>query len=129
VSTNNAFIDTVKELSGGGTLADLHRDLTALVGEVRSSGKAGTLTLQLKVRPGKGGQTSQVFVEDTITVKTPKVEREVTVFFADDNNRLGRNDPRQPKLFGPPAEVKQFATGTAGPESTVVNQATGEIIE
>jgi len=112
----NLFTETLAAMSGGNTELELHHKLKELIGHVRSTAKKGTITLTLTVKPGKGANTAQLVIEDDVIVKMPKMEREITVFFADDNNTLSRNDPRQPKLTFTPRS-------TAGVDTT-----TGEIL-
>lgn len=107
VITTNAFLDALKEIRGGETLAELHHAINALVGAVRSVGKTGTLTLKLNVALAQGS-TATVVVTDDLTVKEPKPDREITILFADEANRLSRRDPRQPKL--PPMDEARPAT-------------------
>lgn len=117
---SNDFLTTLNELQGGATVADLNQALQALVGDVRSIGKPGTLTLTLKVSPKASG--SQLIISDEIKLAPPKPDREITIMFADDNNHLTRRDPRQPKLDGlQSADVRSFPIA--------VNHTTGEISE
>lgn len=119
----NVFLNTLEELASGQTAVELDEHLKNLIGAVRATGKKGTLTLQLSVKPGPNQMSSQLIIEDTVTVKPPKVGRDVSVFFADENNFLSRNDPRQPKLWSSPPAVRPIAA------PATVNAATGEIVE
>lgn len=119
----NVFIETLEDLSGGSTALELHKGLTDLIGQVLATNKKGQLVLSITVKPGTSANVAQVLLVDEVQVKFPKVAREVSVFFADGQNRLSRNDPRQPKLFDPrPAPLPASVPVT-------VNQATGEIVE
>lgn len=119
----NNFLNTLTELRGGETQADLHRELEKLVGAVRSVGKAGELNLKLKVALAKGS-THTLVVTDEVTIKEPKADREITILFADDANKLSRRDPRQPKL--PSMEPKNFRPRAVNEN---VNVETGEVRE
>ena len=125
--SGNAFLEALRELRSGESLADLHEALRSLVGHVRSVGKSGTLTLTLSVSLAKGS-THTLVIADELKLKEPKPDREVTFMYADDDNRLSRRDPRQPKL---PAmdvsEVRRFNRPHAVNET--VNPRTGEISE
>ena len=105
----NAFLAALTDLRGGETLAELHHALIQLVGDVRSIGKTGKLTLTLNVALAKGS-TATILVTDELKLSEPKPDKEVTIMFADDNNRVSRRDPRQPDLTGlaEPGEVKAF---------------------
>lgn len=116
---SNAFLDLVRDVREGVAQAELHRHILDLVGSVRSVGKAGELTLKLKIAPA-AGNSEALLVTETITVKAPEPARESTLLFADDNNRLSRNHPNQPKLPSmdrQPAEVRQMrAVGSSSSE-------------
>ena len=121
--TQNGFLTTLRELRGGETMLDLHREIEKLVGDVRAIEKAGSITLTVKFSLAKGTPNT-LLITDEIKVNTPKADREVTILFADDSNRLSRRDPRQPRLPG--VEPKQFRPRAVGESA---NTSTGEISE
>lgn len=93
-----------------GELSDALHDLLAAV---KDTGKPGSLTLQIKVKPAAKGNAEQVLVSDLVVAKKPAVERPESIFFLDDSGNLSRSDPRQPELPGirevprtPAAEAK-----------------------
>lgn len=113
---NNAFLETIRELNGGALLADLHRAMIDLVGDVRSVTKAGSLTLTINIGLAKGNAET-ILVSEDIKVKAPKPDRQTTILFADNNNRLSRYHPNQPKLptmddgklrAAEPGELREF---------------------
>ena len=122
----NVYLNTLEELAGGQTAVELHQHFRDLIGAVRTTGKKGSLTLTLVVKPGPNASSTQLLIEDAVAVKPPKVGRDVSVFFADDHNLLSRNDPRQPKLWPPPAASPVPAAAAA---PLVVHPVTGEIAE
>jgi len=124
--TTNSFLAALQDLRGGETLNDLHVELMKLVGDVRSLGKAGTLQLTIKLAP-QG--TATLVVTDEIKATPPKPEKEFTVLYADDANRLSRRDPRQPKLpeMQSPSDVRQFSRPIAVGDD--VDRETGEVKE
>lgn len=95
----------LRSLRRGNAIADLDDALAQLVASVRETGKAGTLTLKLRVEPAdKDSRT--VFVTDEIASKLPKREPGKSIFYIDHQGRLTRNDPDQPDL---PGLVKDLA--------------------
>lgn len=105
----NGFIETVQEMRNGATAADLEEALADLVRAVRDTGKGGTITYTLALKPaGKGGGDA-FLVADAIKVKAPTLERGTTVFFANRDGLLQRESPRQPQLAG--LKVAEEATG------------------
>lgn len=71
--------------------------LAALVKKCEDTGRAGTLTIALKLKPGKAGQ---IEIFDEIKVTEPKEERGSSLVFATVEGNLDRKDPRQGELEG-----------------------------
>lgn len=98
---SKSFFDTLRTLRKGKTVIELDDAVTELIEKVKSTGRAGELTLKIKVKPvGKGGDVDQVNVEDDVVMKLPRFERGVTMFFVTDDNSLVRTDPRQGEIPG-----------------------------
>lgn len=93
------FFDTLRDIRGGQVIDDLAEQMQELVRAVESTGKAGTLTLTLEVKPFKSAE-SAVVVKDEIKLKKPKHESQGTVLFATVDGNLQRNHPAQDELPG-----------------------------
>lgn len=103
------FLKTVEQLADGRTASDLDDALLTLVAAVRHTGKKGTLTFSLTVKPAsKDGHA--LILDDDVKLKLPVMERAATILFATDTNELSRSDPRQPELAGlrRPVDVTPF---------------------
>ncbi len=96
----STFIETLGELRKGTTLEELSTKLTVVVQAVRDTGKPGSLSFTLKVKPASKGDTGVLMLEDSITTKVPQLERGATVFFATKDNSLSTRDERQLELEG-----------------------------
>lgn len=92
------FTDTLRELRGGVVMDELGEALNKVVGAVRDTGKMGSLTLTIKVKPASKGNLDTMFLEDTLKVNAPENDKGATVFFATPEGNLQRNDPRQTAL-------------------------------
>jgi hypothetical protein len=94
------FFETLRELRGGTTLEELGNALADVVSAVEATGKPGTLVLKLTVRPPRKGSAtaSYLTIEDDVTTKVPRRDREDTVFFPLADGSLSRQDPRQRDL-------------------------------
>jgi hypothetical protein len=89
----------LSHLDYGALLPSLSEDLQLLTKEVKASGRAGTLSLTLKIKPT--GNRGQVEITSDSTLKRPKADPAKSIFFATDKGELLRDDPRQKKLpFG-----------------------------
>lgn len=104
-------LDTFREIRRGDLVTDLSLELHDLVAAVRGTGKRGTLTLSLTIRPASAGDVNLLMLEDDIKVTLPKASKAATVLYATDDNVLQRKDPRQPELTGlrSPATVTPIA--------------------
>jgi hypothetical protein len=94
---NNNFLATLQRHRGGAILEEASTLLQELVAAVATTGKGGTLTIKLSVKPATRGQ-SAVVVQDKITCAPPKVEAEASFWFATNEGELRKDDPRQAAL-------------------------------
>lgn len=78
----------------GHAAAEASEGLNSLIEAVVEHGKAGTLSLVIKVRPAGSGHHT-VFVTDEVKLNLPTGDREQALFFVDDDCNLCREDPRQ----------------------------------
>lgn len=91
------FAAVLQDINNG-TLADqLALDVQDLVRAVRDLGRKGTLTLKVEVAPRKGN-SSALNVTARRELKLPQEEPVESVFFADGEGNLLRDDPRQMAL-------------------------------
>jgi hypothetical protein len=95
------FAAWLQEQRNGGLHAELSERLAELVSACLEHGKAGTLTLSVKVAPNKDGVTVTIF--DDVKAKAP-ADRGAAIFYADDHGNVSRRDPRQPELPLKPIE-------------------------
>jgi hypothetical protein len=94
----NGFEKTLRELRQGAALSELTEGLYALVAQVRETGRPGKMIWKLKVKPASRGDGVTLMLEDEVEVKGPPTIRPQTIFFATEDGRLQRNDPRQKEL-------------------------------
>jgi len=104
--------DVVGDLRKGAALADLNDEYQKVVKAVRETGKSGTVTLKLTIKPN--GET--VFVDDDISSKPPKPAKNTSMFYADEDGGLHRRDPRQ-------GEMTLSAVAPGGGTGTVTGEA------
>lgn len=94
------FCDVLRQLRHGGSVANLTKELRDLVSAVRETGRRGKLVLTIDVKPASTGDATALTLADAVKVTYPTSEKVETLFFADVQNVLKRNDPRQPELSG-----------------------------
>ena len=95
-----SFVDTIREIRGGSSIAELTEQLVELVAAVKETGRAGKLTYTLLLKPASKGDGNVLMVSDQLKVAKPTLDRAQTVFFVNNDNGLQRNDPRQIALPG-----------------------------
>lgn len=93
------FAELLTTIEQGEAHAEASRALHDLVSAVMDVGKAGVLTITVKVEPVKGNK-GQVLVGVQVAAKPPKSSPGAGVFFVDDAGNLSRHDPRQMVLDG-----------------------------
>jgi hypothetical protein len=90
------FAAILQEQRQGAAHDELTKALQDVVAGVLDTGKMGTLTLALKVKPSPDGISVLVF--DEVKAKVPENDRPASIFYGDDNGNLHRTDPRQTEL-------------------------------
>ena len=114
------FTQTVESLRFGTLSDELTDSMRDLVAACATTGRAGKLTLELTLKPGKGGQ---IEVFDDVKVKLPKSEKGSSLMWATLENNLARNDPRQMEIEG----LRRVDTSPGAEQLRRVDPATGEI--
>lgn len=73
--------------------------LHEVIAAVAETGKAGSVTITLKVEPDK--KADGIFrVTDAVKLVIPKHDRATSIYFRDSTGNLTRNNPNQPELEG-----------------------------
>lgn len=94
------FASFLREQSGGQLHDELSSKLHELIEAIRETGKAGSISLKIDIKPIAGTDGRTLTVTDTVAAKLPKTERPKSIFFATDDGNLSRTDPRQPVITG-----------------------------
>lgn len=103
------FLSALGEQSGGKAMIVAGLKLAELIEAVKGTGKKGTLTLSIELRPAEkefGGNVVGVMSNIDIKIKKPDLPLAETFFFVDDDGNLTRNDPRQEEMFAERKEVR-----------------------
>ena len=94
---DGAILGVLTEHRRGAVISDLSQALREVAGAVQLVGKSGTVTLKLKVAIAQGTSGTLV-ISDEVIAKLPKAEKQGSIFFADPDNNLVREDPAQSTL-------------------------------
>lgn len=90
--------DTLRDIRKGMVAEAAGEELATVVRAVTATGKPGSLTIKLTVKPQKG-DSEQVVISSKISASAPAADMPEAIFFADVDGDLHRNDPRQPEMF------------------------------
>lgn len=101
----NSFDVTLREMRHGKSLGELSEELGKLIEAVKTTGKAGSLTYKLTVKPASAGDSVTVQLDDDVIAKIPRSSRGASIFFVTDANTLTRQDPRQREFSLAPVAV------------------------
>ncbi len=93
------FDQTLREINNGRLVAELTEELTKVIAAVRRSGKTGSISLTLKLKP-RGETNEQLEVIPTVKGTKPEASRPISIFFVNSDNGLQRDDPTQHTLPG-----------------------------
>ena len=96
-----AFAIFLTELNEGSTHAAITGDLAELLRTVQATGRAGSLTIKVKVAPAtrtNSGSVDKVNITADRTLALPKPEGQVDFFYLTDDGETTRNHPRQHDL-------------------------------
>lgn len=94
---DSAILTVLQHHRCGTLLTDLSEGLREATEAARREGKQAVLTLKIILKPA-GKVPGALTIQDDVKVTLPKPERVESIFFADENGALHRNDPRQKEL-------------------------------
>lgn len=97
--------DVLREIRRGRAVDHATDLLAEVVRAVDLTGKAGSLTITLKIKPEKGGG-SQKTISAEVKAKRPELDVPDAVFFSDDSGDLHRADPKQNEMFAEAGKTK-----------------------
>lgn len=92
------FLNIIQQHKQGAAITDLSAALKQVTSAVQLTGKAGSVTLTMNIAPAtKGDPTTLVFLTK-VKVKAPETEAPGSIFYADEDFNLVREDPKQARL-------------------------------
>lgn len=95
----------LKEIRRGNFMQELGFFLAGLTQDVIATQKQGTISIKLVVKPSKVADNA-IEIHDTLSATPPKKEVKPTLYFADAEGALTRDDPNEIPLPMKVVEVK-----------------------
>lgn len=95
-ATVRPYAAVLQEIDGGKVHATASAQLASLVEAITSTGKSGSLTLTLKIKPASRN-SDVLIVTGAVGIKAPAPEAAESTFFVH-NGALSRDNPKQPEL-------------------------------
>lgn len=89
------FTEWLLKQGHGKLAAELTDKLDQLVQAVHTTGKAGTLTFQVTLKPLDKGNGDVLTATDKVALKLPAQDRPASLFFVTAEGHLSQNDPKQ----------------------------------
>lgn len=90
--------DVLRDIRRGRAVEQATRLLAEVVRAVDETGKPGSVTLTLTVKPEKGGGSQKTIIA-AVKAKKPEGDIPEAVFFSDPDGDLHRTDPAQSEMF------------------------------
>lgn len=95
VTPRGDILETLKNIRGGDCVYELTQELEKVVDAVRDTRKKGIVKLEIAVQPLHKDDEYQMLLLDKIDSTVPRHDKAPTIMFANKQNVLSRNDPRQ----------------------------------
>ncbi|MFW8567033.1 hypothetical protein [Orrella sp. 11846] len=90
--STKSFSDVLQELRYGTLHDELSEKLQEVVNACVETGRVGSLQLNIKLKPGLGGELE---ITDQIKTTVPELAKASSIMWATPEGNLSRQDPRQ----------------------------------
>jgi len=108
---SNQFITTLALIRKGELVGELSALQAQAVAAVRLTGQAAEIHIKVRYVPVTKGDGGAITIREDTSIKLPKPEKAMSIFFTNEENGLQKNDPRQEELKfrAVPGGVKEAA--------------------
>lgn len=116
----NQFVDVLQQIQYGSLNEELSEKLQKLVQACESTQRLGSISLTLKLKPGRGN-SGQMEITPIVKVQIPEAERGSAILFVTPEGHLQTQDPRQKNLELQQVEPKKPLKFTEQNKSVAVS--------
>lgn len=95
---DRAALNILEAHKNGRIITDLSAALKQVTAAVQLTHKGGSVTLTMKVTPASKGDASTLIFLPKVKVSVPEAETPGSIFYADEDFNLVREDPNQTRL-------------------------------
>lgn len=95
---DRAFINIASAHKGGAIITDVSAALKQVTAAVQQTGKSGKVTLTMSLRPAGAASVGTLVFEAKVKATAPETPSPASIFYADGDFNLVREDPSQTKL-------------------------------
>lgn len=104
------FLNIIQQHKAGAAISDLSAALKQVTSAVQLTGKTGKVTLEMTVTPATKGDPGTLVFLTKVKAKAPETEAPGSIFYADEDFNLVREDPKQARL-----PLKELETPVTAP--------------
>ena len=105
--------DILRDIRRGAAVEEATMALANVVKATDETGKAGSVTITITVKPSKHGGPEKV-LQCEVKAKTPLADIAPAIFFSDEDGDLHRHDPTQEEMRFTEAPTSVHDAGTGG---------------
>jgi len=95
---DGAFLNIIQAHRGGSIISEISAQLKQVTAAVQLTGKGGSVTLTMKINPASKGDASTLVFLPKVKADVPEPEAAGSIFYADADFNLVREDPNQQRL-------------------------------
>lgn len=111
----------LSELNDGLTRNNMDEKLKELIAAVRNTGKGGSLSLKINIKPASRGEVNKLVFIDEVKATIPDRDRSSTYMFVNKSNELSLHDPNQTVMpFEEVAEAQKNVVEVPAKENKIV---------
>jgi len=95
---DRTFLNILANHKGGACVSDVSAALKQVTAAAQETGRAGKVILTMSLRPASKGTAGTLVFETKVKAQVPEAEAAGSIFYADADYNLVREDPNQRKL-------------------------------
>jgi hypothetical protein len=95
---DEAFLNILREHKKGAAISDVSAAIKTVCAAIQTTGKPGKVILEIDLKPVSNGDVGTMAFQHKVKTKLPEASQAATIFYADEDFGLRRDDPQQSTL-------------------------------